>query len=120
MVMLTMFDGLVSMALGPECALLPVERELIDEPLQRMLKRVDPTITGAIEKYTDPLLVCMGLITWGARVWQIQLAKLREARARQEAQKPAAPPAEEAPEVETLPVYDVPAPGVNVIGQVIP
>lgn len=120
MVMLTMFDGLISMALGPECALLPAERELIDEPLQRMLKRVDPTITGAIEKYTDPLLVTMGLITWGARVWQIQLAKMRAARAEREAQQRPTIPEAAAPEDDPLPVYDVPAPGLNVIGAVIP
>lgn len=100
--------------------MLPVERELIEAPLQRMMKRLDPAITGAIEKYTDPLLVVMGLITWGARVWQIQLAKLRAARQAQQAARETeaqqVTPIESAP----LPVYDAPAPGVDVLEPVMP
>lgn len=117
--MLTMFDGLVSMSLGPECALTSRERELIDPPLQRMLARLDPTVTGAIEKYTDPLLVTMGFIAWGARVWNIQLAKLKAARRQAERQQADAEE-EKQPEQPPIDPNLPPAPGPGILGQVTP
>ena len=122
LVMLTMFDGLVSMSLGPECVLQPNHREMIEQPLQRMLQRIDPTITGAIEKYTDPLLVTMGFISWGAYVWQIQLAKMRAAR-REAERRQATQPAEEAGPQTDQPAIDYslpPSPGADILGQVTP
>ncbi len=123
LVMLTMFDGLISMSLGEECRFTDQERALIEPPLQRMLLRLDPAITGAIEKYTDPLLIVMGLISWGARVWNIQMLKMRAAREAARAAQPTPEAASESAAPEFVPTFDEnlpPSPRLDILEGVMP
>jgi hypothetical protein len=45
-----------------------LERELIEEPLARIMARLDPGTSAALERWTDPVLLIFGLGTWGIRV----------------------------------------------------
>lgn len=53
----------------------PAERQMLGEPLERMLSRIEITQTEAVKKFTDPILFIMGLIAWGSRVYRQKAAQ---------------------------------------------
>jgi hypothetical protein len=75
-VLLTITDGMTATLIGPECVMLSNEREMIEPPLSRILERLDPLASALIEKYTDPIMLAMGLAMWGLRIWQVQSARI--------------------------------------------
>jgi hypothetical protein len=77
-VLLTITDGMTATLIGPDCVMLSNEREMIEPPLSRILERLDPLASALIEKYTDPILLTMGLAMWGLRIFQVQSAKMEE------------------------------------------
>lgn len=68
------------MALGAECQLTPDEHAMIDEPLARIMARLSPEVTEAVDKWTDPVLLATGLIMWGARI--VMVIQRREAESK--------------------------------------
>jgi len=69
--LLMVLDSAVGAAFGEEAKLLDYEAEMLIDPLGRMMLRAGPATTAALEKYTDPILLLFGLVTWGSRVFSI-------------------------------------------------
>lgn len=44
---------------------------MIVQPLGRILMRVDSRVNEAVEKWTDPILLAFGILTYGLRLAQI-------------------------------------------------
>jgi hypothetical protein len=51
------------------------EKTMILEPLKRMMARLDYAKTQLVEKWTDPILLSMGMAAWMGRVYRIQADK---------------------------------------------
>lgn len=101
-VLLTILDGAIGLALGPECQMTPDEQRMISEPLSRIMARMTPETTELIDKYTDPVLLVFGLMAWGGRVFFVLQRKAAD-------EKPAvAPVVEEAPSMAPAPVGKMP------------
>lgn len=77
-ILLSLIDGLASMAFGPLASMNEFERLTLQEPLERILQRIDLTSSEALAKWSDPILLVMGISAWASRV-------IRE---RQEQRKP--------------------------------
>ena len=45
---------------------------MIIEPLTRILQRLDAKTTKMVEKWTDPIMLTMGMAAWLGRVYRIQ------------------------------------------------
>ncbi len=74
-----------------------LERQSIEDSLSNILARMEPQALEAISQWTDPLVLVMGLISWGTRVARImQERDLAEAEAMPEPE-PAEPAAAAAP-----------------------
>jgi hypothetical protein len=67
-VLLGLIDGLAIVLYGETARMLDYERELIADPLQRIIERSNLLNADAVNKYSDPLLLTMGLIGWFSRV----------------------------------------------------
>lgn len=68
LVLMLLIDGMVSAAFGPECAMNDAEREMISQPLTRILARMSPATSAMLDKYTDPVMLLFGVIMWGSRI----------------------------------------------------
>jgi hypothetical protein len=100
-VLLTLLDGIVITTLGPRYAMTKDERKLIGEPLERILARFPAAQMAQYAQYVDPLLLLMGLVSWGSR-----LSRLRREAAATVAPSPVTPvpqAADKAPEKKTKP-----------------
>lgn len=71
LVILTIVDGMIQTLLYPECAMTADERAMIEPPLYRILERLDPGLSSTMEKFTDPVMLGMGLVMWGLRIFQV-------------------------------------------------
>ncbi len=80
--LLLLLDGVGMMAFGDYARLNGTEKAMLEEPLTRMLAKVSPNSLNLIGKYSDPVLLMMGLLAWISRV-------TTERKRREEAQKPA-------------------------------
>lgn len=78
--LLTILDGAIGLSLGPECQLTPDERQMIEAPLTRIMARLAPETTEAIDRWTDPILLAFGVATWGARVFFVLQRQASEAQ----------------------------------------
>jgi hypothetical protein len=78
--LLTILDGAIGAALGTECCLTPDEHAMIDEPLARIMARLSPETTEAIDKWTDPVLLLLGFGLWGVRVFSVIQRKAAESK----------------------------------------
>jgi hypothetical protein len=58
---------------GPEAGFNPLEQELIEPPLARILAKADPEKMGQFAALMDPLLLVIGLALWGSRVQKLAL-----------------------------------------------
>lgn len=67
-ILLSLIDGLASMAFGPLASMNEFERSTLQEPLERILQRIDLTSSEALAKWSDPILLVMGLTAWASRV----------------------------------------------------
>lgn len=68
-VLLTIFDGLAGLSFGEGARMEPHERAIIEEPMARIMARMDPGTSAAIERWTDPILLIFGFASWGVRVY---------------------------------------------------
>ena len=48
---------------------------MILAPLLRILSRLDYATTQVIEKWTDPILLAMGMLAWSGRIYRLQSEK---------------------------------------------
>lgn len=69
--LLIVLEGAATVGFGEEAALLPHERRMIAEPMQRMMARLPLDVLETLEKWTDPILLIFGFATWGARLYGI-------------------------------------------------
>jgi hypothetical protein len=75
LMLITILDGLAVAAIGPEAALLPFEREMIEGPASRILARMDAGAREAVDKWSDPVTLIIGLGFWGSRLAGMQAAR---------------------------------------------
>ncbi len=67
-------DALVISAFGPDCSLTalgPMGQEMVSKPAARLLARLDESTRAAMEKYSDPLILSIGLLMWGAHIYRV-------------------------------------------------
>jgi hypothetical protein len=76
--LLAILDGAVSIALGPECAMTSDEREMISEPLARIMARLTPETTDLVDKWTDPIMLAVGFGMYLSRVFFVLKRKSEE------------------------------------------
>ena len=74
-VLLLIMDGMVGASFGEDCRMDEHEKTMILEPLLRILSRLDYATTQVIEKWTDPILLGMGLLAWSSRIYRLQSEK---------------------------------------------
>lgn len=75
-IVIALLDGIGTIFLGENASMQDYERDLIKEPLERILQRMDIVSSEALAKWSDPILLFMGLSAWITRV-------LRENRERE-------------------------------------
>lgn len=68
-VMLTVFNMAVGVALGEGAEMTPDERQAVEEPLARIMRRMSPATTEMIARWTDPIMLISALGAWSARVY---------------------------------------------------
>lgn len=80
-----MLNGLVVLMLGPEAAMSPLERMLIEQPAIRLASRLPRQTVERVFSLADPVSLAIGLAMWSARIFQVASAKGEEARRQREA-----------------------------------
>lgn len=78
--LLTILDGAIGISLGAECQMTADEREMILEPMARIMARLTPETSEMIDRYTDPVLLLFGFIMWGGRVFFVLQRQANEAK----------------------------------------
>lgn len=79
-VLLAIIEGMLTTAFGDECALTSSERDMIEPPFARIMARLNPATSAIVEKYSDPILLAVGLMAWGSRLWGIQAERIKLAK----------------------------------------
>ena len=79
--LIMLLDGIGMLALGDYAKMNNAEKNMIEEPLKRILAKVSPGSLQMIGKYGDPVMLSMGLLAWVSRVTM-------ESRKRKENPKP--------------------------------
>lgn len=70
---------------------------MIEEPLQRVLERLDAQAAGMVGSYMDPLVLFLGFLGWGARIWRLKFrSDDDDDRGRKDQPEPEPPPKEPA------------------------
>ena len=77
--LITITNQLVSFYFGRECEMSDIERDMIEEPLVRMISKVDPAKMQQVNDYTDPLLLMVGIAAWGYRIYNAKTENARPA-----------------------------------------
>lgn len=85
--LLLLLNGVGMMAFGDYARLNDTERAMIEEPLTRILAKVSPASLNLIGKYSDPVLLTMGLLAWFSRV-SMESKRRKEATAKPEPKEP--------------------------------
>ena len=67
-ILLALLDGIGTIAFGKDAGLLDYEKDMIKEPLERILQRMDITSSAALAKWSDPIMLFMGLSAWVTRI----------------------------------------------------
>jgi hypothetical protein len=73
---LTLLDGMATVAIGDYAKLSNTERAMIKPPLERLFKRWSASTIGVVNQYTDYVLVIMGIIAWYRRVGMERAARI--------------------------------------------
>lgn len=81
------------MAFGENAAMTQPENKMIGDPLNRMMERLDLDTSQMVGVWTDPIMLLLGLIAWGSRVWR-------------ESRKPGDGPSDDRPPEEDPPPPD--------------
>lgn len=67
-IIMALLDGLATMAFGASASMNETERGMLQEPMERILMRLDLTSSEALARWSDPVLLVMGLVAWGSRL----------------------------------------------------
>lgn len=70
--LLGLAEGMFTAAWGDEARFTPSERRMIGEPLDRIMKRMDPGDAARFAAFSDPVFLGAGLLIWGMRIWTMQ------------------------------------------------
>ena len=87
-VLIGILDGAAQSLVSPDAALSLDERTRIEEPLARILERLNPAINEKIATFSDPIYLIVALGMWSLRVYKI--AETKNAQGKNEL--PVAPP----------------------------
>lgn len=68
----SLLDGVVTMSMGAAYAMTKEERKMIAEPLDRIMARFPTAQLARYGQFVDPLLLLMGLISWGSRISRLK------------------------------------------------
>lgn len=79
-IILTLIDGMVQMALGPQYAMTKEERKMMADPLDRIMAKFPAARVAQYSQFVDPLLLLMGLIGWGSRIMRMRAAEKAETK----------------------------------------
>lgn len=79
-IILSLLDGLAVMVLGPDAGMNDFERLMIQEPLERILSRMEWETGEAVNRWMDPIMVIIGLIGWGGRLLQVAEEKRKPSK----------------------------------------
>lgn len=74
-VVLSLLDGLAVMILGDQAVMNEFEKLLIAEPLERIMARMTWETGETVNRWMDPIMLVIGLITWGTRLTQVAAEK---------------------------------------------
>jgi hypothetical protein len=74
-VILSILDGLAMSVIGPDGVMNEIEKTLIQEPLERIMGRLDWEVGETIGKWSDPILLVFGMVAWGSRLMDIAREK---------------------------------------------
>lgn len=88
LILLSLLDGIAFLAFGAGASMNEYERDLIKEPLERVLMRMDLASSEAVSRLSDPITIVMVLIAWGSRLQQERKEAKRQ-EAKEEALRPA-------------------------------
>ncbi len=76
-------NSLIGAGFGDECRMNKLERQSIEDSLSNILARIEPAALEAVSQWTDPLVLGMGLFSWGTRIAKVlrerELAQAEEA-----------------------------------------
>jgi len=116
--LLMMLQAIAIQVVGPAAALLPQERQMLNDPLSRILARADKGVMERVQMYADPLMLGMGLLMWGSRLASIVAARRAAPKPVMRAAPPPAPTnshAPAAPEGELVSAYPA---GLDISGDI--
>lgn len=97
-VLIGVLDSAAQGMVGADAAITLNERNLIEEPLGRILDRLSPELVSKIQIVSDPILLAMGLGLWGMRVYKLNQMQTESATAQPVPTAPAEPVPESKPE----------------------
>lgn len=80
-VLIGVLDSAAQAMVSADAALTLNERNLIEEPLARIMDRLSPEVTEKIQTFSDPILLAFGLGLWGMRLYKINQIKTESATA---------------------------------------
>lgn len=120
-VLMALLDGLAGLLFGPDARMNDTERALINEPLERILKRLSPEVVKAVSQWGDYVMLAMGLIAWGSRITRLQKETAEKTQKEKAPTRPPAPPPDEGPpapeNVNRLDLGDLTAAPVTIAAQ---
>jgi hypothetical protein len=70
-ILMSLLDGIATILAGPGATMNDIEQELISEPLERMLMRMQSSTVDVLSKWSDPIMLTMGLVAWASRVARV-------------------------------------------------
>lgn len=68
-ILLQMIEGMTVPQLGEHARFQPDERKLIEPSLESIMKRMTPEAAQHFSRFADPLMLGVGLLVWGTRVF---------------------------------------------------
>jgi len=75
---LAILNGMAGATICEEARMTRGEQKMIADPLQRILERLDIEASEKVGTYSDPVLLFLGLLTWGSRLFRLKKEKSEE------------------------------------------
>lgn len=67
-ILMSLMDGVATMIAGPQCKANDIERDMIEEPLERLIQKMDVGAVELLSVWADPIALVMGMAAWGGRI----------------------------------------------------
>ncbi len=71
-IILAILNSAAGMAFGEEARMTDAEYKMSEEPLQRQLERLDFQAAEMVGSYMDPIVLILGFLGWGSRIWRLK------------------------------------------------